>query len=376
MPGLPAAGRIHSFKYDYDCENRLTDVNDKSTGNPVSSYSYDYQGRRISKTVSGVTTKYCYDGTQVIAEYDGSNTLLRKFIYGPGIDKPICMIDVADSNTVYYYHFDGLGSVIALSDVNSVIVERYSYDVFGKPSNTSDVNNPYLFTGRRYDDETGLYYYRARYYDYATGRFLQTDPVGYASGLNLYSYLGNNPLNWVDPLGLCKDDPDKEPWWLGIVGGIGDAAGALYDALGGDLMSNLLWEGRHVGTQYGEEALDSYAYQIAFGDAKWYDYLGGFFSSLWTPKSWKTTDFVLATALIVAEPASKPNIPTSPPPNIPTSPQPPREYRNDTPPSKPHYDKKTKKYEPDHWHYQDYDWSPEHKKWMPGKTKYWGPDSP
>ena len=60
-----------------------------------------------------------------------------------------------------------MGSVIALSDVNSVIVERYSYDVFGKPSNTSDVNNPYLFTGRRYDDETGLYYYRARYYDYA-----------------------------------------------------------------------------------------------------------------------------------------------------------------------------------------------------------------
>ena len=145
----------------------------------------------------------------MIAEYDGSNTLLRKFTYGPGIDKPICMIDVADSNTVYYYHFDGLGSVIALSDVNSVIVERYSYDVFGQPSNTSDVNNPYLFTGRRYDDETGLYYYRARYYDYATGRFLQTDPIGYGSGLNLYTYVGNNPLNWLDPWGLRAKDNIK-----------------------------------------------------------------------------------------------------------------------------------------------------------------------
>jgi len=85
------------------------------------------------------------------------------------------MIDVADSDKVYY-HFDGLGSVIALSDENTDIVERYSYDVFGEPNRTSDVNNPYMFTGRRYDDETGLYYYRARYYAYDIGRFLQPDP--------------------------------------------------------------------------------------------------------------------------------------------------------------------------------------------------------
>ena len=69
-----------------------------------------------------------------------------------GYYEGIGFIDVADGNTIYYYHFDGLGSVIALSDVNSVIVERYSYDVFGKPSNTSDVNNPYLFTGRKVSD--------------------------------------------------------------------------------------------------------------------------------------------------------------------------------------------------------------------------------
>jgi RHS repeat-associated protein len=116
------------------------------------------------------------------------------------------MIDVANSDAVYYYHFDGVGSVIALSDVNSLIVERYSYDVFGEPNRTSDVNNPYLFTGRRYDEETGLYYYRARYYDYYIGRFLQTDPVGYDDGLNLYIYVGNNPLEWVDPWGLKAGD--------------------------------------------------------------------------------------------------------------------------------------------------------------------------
>ena len=71
-----------------------------------------------------------YDGGQVIAEYDINDTLLHKLICGPGIDEPICTIDVTDGNTVYYYHFDGLGSVVALSDVNSVIAERYYYDVF------------------------------------------------------------------------------------------------------------------------------------------------------------------------------------------------------------------------------------------------------
>jgi len=127
---------------------------------------------------------------------------LRKFIYGPGIDEPICMIDAADANKVYYYHFDGLGSVIALSDANSEIIERYSYDVFGEPNRTSDVNNPYLFTGRRYDNETALYYYRARYYDYYIGRFLHADPLGYGMGLNLYEYSFNNPIRFKDPTGL------------------------------------------------------------------------------------------------------------------------------------------------------------------------------
>jgi RHS repeat-associated protein len=187
-----------TYKYYYDCENRLTDVNDQN-GDPVAAYKYDYDGRRISKTVSGTTTKYCYDGDQVIAEYDGNNNLSRKFIYGPGIDEPICMI--VSGIGIYYYHFDGLGSVIALTNSSGNMVERYSYDVFGEPNRTSSVGNPYMFTGRRYDAETSLYYYRARYYSIYSGRFLQADPIGYLSGLNLYTYTGNNPINWVDPSG-------------------------------------------------------------------------------------------------------------------------------------------------------------------------------
>jgi RHS repeat-associated protein len=152
---------------------------------------------------------------------------LRKFFYGPGLDEPICLVEVAENNAVYYYHFDGLGSVVALSDVNSVLVERYTYDVFGRPT-IRDANgteiaesafaNPYLFTGRAYDAETGLYYYRARYYDYATGRFLQPDPTGYTDGLNLYAYVGNNPCGFVDPSGLCKEQSALERAMLGLCG--------------------------------------------------------------------------------------------------------------------------------------------------------------
>jgi len=120
------------------------------------------------------------------------------------------------SGEVYYYHYDGLGSVAALTDVNGTFVEYYEYNVFGEPTiwdvnameivDSSVVGNPYMFTGREYDSDTGLYYYRARYYNPSIGRFLQTDPIGYAGGLNLYTYIGNNPLNWIDPWGLKVGD--------------------------------------------------------------------------------------------------------------------------------------------------------------------------
>jgi RHS repeat-associated protein len=190
----------------------------------VASYAYDYLGRRISRTIYGspnVTIRYAYDGAQIIAEYDGSGTLRRKFVYGPGLDEPICLIDVANGNAAYYYHLDGLGSVVALSNVNNVLVERYAYDVFGRPTirdpngvvlAASAFGNPYLFTGRAYDGESGLYYYRARYYDYATGRFLQPDPIGYGDGINWYLYCGNNPVALTDPWGLCRSGGGYNYW--------------------------------------------------------------------------------------------------------------------------------------------------------------------
>lgn len=125
-----------TFQSWHDCENRMTQCRRQNQYGCL--HKYDYAGRRVKKdttTTSFVvlfTTKFCYDGDQVIAEYDGNNNLLRKFVYGPGIDEPICMIDVADNNEVYYYHFDGLGGIIVLSDQGANIADS-SWSVCPNP---------------------------------------------------------------------------------------------------------------------------------------------------------------------------------------------------------------------------------------------------
>ena len=126
------------------------------------------------------------------------------------LDEPLKLTRGA---TTAYYHADGLGSVVALTSSTGAVIERYTYDVYGTPRITdaagtvltqSAVGNRALFTGREYDQETGLYSYRARYYDSRIGRFLSRDPVGYTADLNLYRYVDHNPLTWVDPTGLEK----------------------------------------------------------------------------------------------------------------------------------------------------------------------------
>ena len=180
--------------YTYDAANRLLTAQNGQSA----TCAYDPFDRRRSKTVDSQAVTFIYNGDQIIAEYDDSG-LAKKFIHGPGIDEPIMM---QAGETKYYYHADRLGSIIALADSTGNLVDTYRYSVYGEVDNPGSLGNPFLYTGREYDLETGLYYYRARYYDAGLRRFLQPDPIGYLGGMNLYAYVLNNPVNWTDPYGL------------------------------------------------------------------------------------------------------------------------------------------------------------------------------
>jgi RHS repeat-associated protein len=187
--------------YHWDYENQLTRI-DYPDGTS-SSYSYDAFGRRSSKTLpDGETIRYLYDGLNILQEYDAAGSTRATYVHTLGLDHPLSM---ERGGETYYYMYDRLGSVIGLSDGADSVQASYVYDVWGNTIGGDDgsIENPYRYTGREYDTESGLYYYRARYYSPQMGRFISQDPIGLASGdANFYAYVGNNPVNSVDPLGL------------------------------------------------------------------------------------------------------------------------------------------------------------------------------
>lgn len=186
-----------TWTFGYDILNRL--ISAAKTG-VSASYVYDPMSRQSQKDVGGVKTQFIYDGLQPIAEYDGTTGALNtRFVFAAGFDEPV--VEVTSGGTKSFFHSDQLGSVVAKTDDTGAVTNRYEYGPFGE--STTLTGTTFGFTGQRYDAETGLYNYKFRYYSSTIGRFLQPDPIGYFDDLNLYSYVGNQPINFTDPLGLA-----------------------------------------------------------------------------------------------------------------------------------------------------------------------------
>ena len=185
----------------YDVENHLISV----TGGAGVTLTYDPLGRLKDSTSAGVTTQFLYEGDRLVAEYNGA-TVLRRYAHGPGVDEPLVWYEGAGLTDRRWLHADERGSIIATSDGTGVATP-YVYGPFGEPTAWTGVR--FRYTGQIMIPEAQLYHYKARVYDPNLGRFLQTDPVGYKDDLDLYAYVGNDPLDGADPSGLTDYDCSK-----------------------------------------------------------------------------------------------------------------------------------------------------------------------
>ena len=185
-----------TYAYEYDEENRLRSAT--GAGNSIA-YDYDPLERRRAKTVNGTMTRFLSDDQEEIGEYTSTPSLLRRYINGHSIDEHLVQVEAA--GTHYYFQVNHQGTTLLTSDTSATpVLTSFRYGAYGD-SDSPATGAAFRYTGRRLDPETGLYYYRARYYSSTLGRFLQTDPIGSADDLNLYAYTGNDPVDATDPDG-------------------------------------------------------------------------------------------------------------------------------------------------------------------------------
>jgi len=216
---------------------------------------------QASGRTASVPTVYLYDGASLVEEVDNSGNLLARYTQSTRIDQPLAEVR---SGTTTYYEQDGVGSSTSLSSSAGTLSNTYNYDSFGKlTASTGTTINPFRYTGREFDSETGIYYYRARYYDPTNGRFIGEDPMRFGGAVNFYAYVHNNAVNLTDPLGLraCKEATKNciqrglESLFPGVTASVGDSASEV----GGHWNSNV---------------------QLQFSS---YDAAMGFYNSYWGP---------------------------------------------------------------------------------------------
>lgn len=187
----------------YDIENRLISVSSIAPAATLSTLVYDPLGRLQKDTAGSSVTQFVYDGDRLSGEYDGSGNLLRRYVHGPGVDEPLVWYEgPLASATVRWLHADREGSIIAWSDQDGTVTasQIYAYGPYGEPNAWG--GSRFAYTGQIQLPEAQLYHYKARAYDPITGRFLQTDPVGYKDDVDLYAYVKGDPTNSTDPTGL------------------------------------------------------------------------------------------------------------------------------------------------------------------------------
>jgi RHS repeat-associated protein len=197
-----ATGKVTEYVWDY--RNRLTSVLFKDAGGAVAKtidYLYDGDNQRIGKRIDGaVTERYVLDRNQIALVFDGNGNQTHRYLYGTQIDQVLA--DETPARTLWALG-DNQGTIRDLIDNGGSLVEHLTYDSFGKIISAPITDFRYGYTGREQDSETGLDYYRARYYDAANGKFISEDPLGFGAGDgNLTRYVGNSPTNAIDPSGL------------------------------------------------------------------------------------------------------------------------------------------------------------------------------
>ncbi|HEX5182072.1 MAG TPA: RHS repeat-associated core domain-containing protein [Allosphingosinicella sp.] len=256
--------------YSYSSENLLT----SSSGG--ASLTYDPKKRlyQVAGGTSG-TQRFAYDGPNLIAEYDGSNNLLRRYVFGVGADDPIVWYEGTGTTDRRFLHKDEHGTIAAVTNSSGTVLNVDTYDEYGKPASTNV--GRFQYTGQAYLPEVGLYYYKARMYASGLGRFMQSDPSGYDDGMNVYGYTHADPLNNADITGMKSGD-----WFKTAFAAAKDATASYwnpsYEYVGG-IYSYTNWIGQ---TSYVYSAFPGYDTQANFDpSAPWSECIGCTLIAVW-----------------------------------------------------------------------------------------------